>query len=109
LEDDVNQDFVDRLLKQVEVSATMASIARAEALALTSICGGLMAEVARLSPDPQAAINRLAGMLTGSSEKALSKFGTHEVATAQTELLDRVIGIAETALGKPYEPGSRNG
>jgi hypothetical protein len=104
----VNEEMLDRILQHVEKVGTQALIAQAQVGLLTNICGALMAEVAKLSPDPQETVDRLAGAVSGATSEAASSHQGHEVTLAMTRLADEVIGIAETALGKPYAPGSRN-
>jgi hypothetical protein len=105
----MNEDPAARLIKNLEALGTLMSVLKAENSALTTICGSLMAEIARLSPEPQAALDRMAGLLTGSAEKALARFGAQEAATAQTEMVDKVIGIAEAALDQPPKPSGERG
>jgi hypothetical protein len=94
-------DPIERLLSEIEPVAKQATIARAETIALRSICGVLLSELVRGQPDPEGRLGELIAMMQGAAEGALLEFGAEDVAVVQSQAIEHVARIAEAQFGKP--------
>ena len=90
----------DELAKTVEEARTRAMETRLESMVLQTVCAALMAEVAALSEDPRATLDRMVASLHGLAFGVGQSGGQPHM----TKTVERICQMAEDSFPSPIPP-----
>jgi hypothetical protein len=93
----------DELIRAVEEARTRATEAKLEAMVLQTVCAALMAEVAVLTEDPRATLDRMVASLHGLAFGVGQSGGQPHM----TRTVELICQMAEDSFRAPSSPEER--
>lgn len=93
----------DELIKAVEEARKLAMEAKVEGMVLQTVCAALMAELAVLTEDPEATLDRMVASLHGLAFQVGQSGGQPHM----TKTVEAICQMAEDSLQAPSLPGER--
>ena len=93
----------DELVRAVEDARKSAKEAKVECMVLQTVCAALMAEVAVLTDDPRATLDRMVASLHGLAFEVGQSGGQPHM----TKTVELICQMAEDSLQEPSSPGEQ--
>ncbi len=90
----------EELIKAVGEARKLAAEARSESMVLQTVCAALMAEIATMTDEPQATLDRMVASLHGLAFGVGQSGGKPHV----TKTVERICQMAEDYLPSPSSP-----